>query len=147
MIKRLKYISRETRPLGDDDLARIAVASQRNNAKAEVTGALVKVGQYFFQVLEGPAEAVDATLRRIEQDERHRDLVIVGAPEHVEHRLFGEWAMRVEVLDTQAERRLEPLGAILDSVLELRRRSDELARVLQRAVLHEFRRDLRGGAD
>jgi hypothetical protein len=140
MIKRLKYISRETRPMGATELAEIAAASQRNNAKIEVTGVLVKVGEFYFQVLEGPADAVDATFIRIEADERHRDIVMVGKPERVEQRLFGTWAMRTEALQPKTVARHEPLGAIFDSIVELRQKSDDLASVLQRAVLIELRR-------
>jgi len=139
MIKRLKYISRQSRDLTREELARIARVSQTNNAESGVTGVLVLVGDYFFQVLEGPADAVDATLTRIEADDRHQDIILVGKPESVPHRLFGEWAMRVEIMEPGANESLEPLGAILDTIVALRSRSNELTAVLQRAVLRELR--------
>ena len=138
MIKRLKYISRQTNPLSDIEMAAIEAISQRNNQAVGVTGALVRIGDYFFQVLEGPADAVDETFSRISGDERHADIVVVGRSERVDHRLFGGWAMNVKVLRADIEERLEPLGALLDSILELRQRSDHLSLVLQRALLHEL---------
>ena len=138
MIKRLKYISRQTQTITDAELAGIEAVSQHNNRAVGVTGALVRIGDYFFQVLEGPADAVDATFTRIARDPRHADIVVVGRSERVEHRLFGGWDMNVKVLNAGEEGRLEPLGALLDSILELRQRSDHLSLVLQRALLHEL---------
>lgn len=144
MIKRLKYISRQSRPIEVEELQEIAAASIRNNVATEVTGLLVKIGEYFFQILEGPPQAVDATYERIRKDERHTDIVIVGMAEFVEDRLFADWAMRVEMLDPDAEQRLEPFSHMLQTVVELINKSVEMTAVLQRSLLYEFRRTADG---
>jgi hypothetical protein len=135
----MKYVSRQQREISDDDLQEIAAVSVRNNAKHDVTGLLVKIGDYFFQILEGPAEAVDATYARICNDERHTDIVVVGMPESASERLFGDWAMRVELLDPATEARLEPFSHMLTTVVELIHKSVEMSEVLQRSLLHELR--------
>lgn len=59
------------------DLEHILISARRHNARADVTGALLLTGSHYFQLLEGPAEAVDATYRRIERDSRHSDLIML----------------------------------------------------------------------
>ena len=139
MIKRLKYISRQTREVSDAELREIAAISLANNKPSGVTGLLVKVGDYFFQILEGPADAVDVTYARICRDDRHCDVVMIAAPQLVPERLFGQWSMRVEALDPDSEERLEPIGQMLTTVVQLTQKSTEIAGVLQRSLLRELR--------
>lgn len=70
----------------------ILEASQRNNERAGITGALVFDDRWFLQVLEGERTAVWGTLNRISDDERHANVVIAEAVEITE-RLFGNWWM------------------------------------------------------
>lgn len=137
-MKRLKYISRLVGRMTEDDMLQLANVSKRNNEAADVTGALIKLGHFFFQVLEGPEAAVDETFARIATDPRHESIVIVGEPEHADHRLFDGWAMRVENLDPRAEQRLADVNAVLETALLLRNQSDELALVAQRSLLREL---------
>ncbi|MHB8287296.1 MAG: BLUF domain-containing protein [Caulobacteraceae bacterium] len=74
------------------EIRTILAASQRNNAKAEVTGALMFNAGCFAQVLEGPQAAIEATFERIQQDERHGDVSLL-AFEPVAARSFGAWSM------------------------------------------------------
>lgn len=75
-----------------EEVDRILAVSQRNNARAGVTGALIFNNGFFGQVLEGPEEAVDATFERIQADPRHRDVTVLGVKPVVE-RAFGDWSM------------------------------------------------------
>ena len=70
----------------------ILAKSQANNARVGVTGALMFNAGCFAQVLEGPPEAVEKTFERIQQDERHGDVSLLGfgpAPA----RSFPNWSM------------------------------------------------------
>lgn len=92
---RLAYIS--TSLLADDPNARkrvadILLASRRNNAESEVTGALLATDRNFAQVLEGEREAVEATYERIARDPRHKDIVLT-LYESIEARRFRDWPM------------------------------------------------------
>jgi hypothetical protein len=92
---RLAYIS--TSLLADDpnerrQVADILLTSRRNNAEAEVTGALLATEHNFSQVLEGEREAVEATYERIARDPRHRDIVLT-LYESIEARRFPDWGM------------------------------------------------------
>lgn len=70
----------------------IVAISQRNNARAGVTGYLIFDGDGFLQVLEGERDAIDRTFATIERDARHRETRIIGrltAPD----RAFVNWSM------------------------------------------------------
>jgi hypothetical protein len=70
----------------------ILAASRRNNAALNVTGLLVAGGRRYLQVIEGPAEATEGLLSKIEADERHEGCVTF-LRRIVEERSFGEWSM------------------------------------------------------
>jgi hypothetical protein len=62
------------------------------NAKSQVTGMLLYVGRSFLQVLEGPAEAVDAIFARIIVDPRHAQVIRLTR-ETASDRQFPDWTM------------------------------------------------------
>lgn len=70
----------------------VLTASQRNNAKVGVTGALMFNAGCFAQVLEGPQDAVEDVFERIQRDERHGDVSLL-AFESIEARAFAGWSM------------------------------------------------------
>jgi len=98
-----------------DDLNTILAASQRNNEKAGVTGALLFDTVWFIQILEGEREAVSAVLRRIMGDERHDELTVMDC-RPAEARLFGNWWMGFAMLrgDNGALFARHGIGARLD---------------------------------
>jgi hypothetical protein len=92
---RLAYISKSLLS-GDarerEHIADILMSSRRNNAEAEVTGALLATDECFAQVLEGERAAVEETYGRITRDPRHRDIVLL-LTEPIEARQFPDWSM------------------------------------------------------
>ena len=92
----LVYYSRNRIAADDNGLCeamrQILAASQENNSKVGVTGALMFNSGCFAQVLEGPSAALEETFERIQQDERHGEVSVL-AFEPVEHRSFGTWSM------------------------------------------------------
>lgn len=92
------------------NLAVILAESQRNNERDGLTGALAAHRNRYIQVVEGPAQSLDALLRRLESDPRHRDIILLGR-EPIETRLFGPWRM--------VSARITPThGAALDSLVD-----------------------------
>lgn len=90
-------------------------ASNRNNERDGITGALVFDTLWFVQILEGERDAVSATLRRILRDERH-DAVTVMDCRPLEARQFGNWWMGLALLrgDNSALYARHGVGARLD---------------------------------
>ena len=59
-IKRLTYVSKLNAILDEEEILEIGRISSLNNRKIDVTGVLISVRDYFFQVLEGEEAIVDA---------------------------------------------------------------------------------------
>ena len=93
-LHRLVYASRQAiepvRVNGEVDA--IVRASIRNNRRVALTGLLLVHDGWFLQALEGPAEAVMTTYRRILDDPRHKAARVVAAGPAAS-REFGDWNM------------------------------------------------------
>jgi hypothetical protein len=95
-LHRLVYISRNN--IGGDsdnlqkEISQILRSARKNNSEVDVTGALMFTSDYFAQALEGPYDRVQALFDRIQQDNRHSDMVMIDFSA-VEKRIFAEWAM------------------------------------------------------
>jgi hypothetical protein len=84
-----------SRPFGFDDAAMNAIllTARRNNARDDITGALICRHDLYLQLLEGPQAAVEARYVGIARDDRHLEVVKrVSRP--VTDRMFPHWAMR-----------------------------------------------------
>ena len=92
MLIQLTYASRTSKTLVPEDLKDILAASQRNNARVGVTGALCLANGIFLQQLEGDRTAVSQLYHRILLDPRHRDPAILDFSEIVA-RKFTQWSM------------------------------------------------------
>ncbi|RIX98176.1 BLUF domain-containing protein [Aureimonas flava] len=115
----------------DDILAK----SRTNNARDQITGALLFNAGCFAQVLEGPLENVEAAFERIQQDDRHGDVSLL-ALDPIGHRSFPNWAMGfVGASDADGER-FAGIGA--SSGFDLSRLSgDQIHTLLRDLTLEE----------
>ena len=90
----MKQLIYRSQPFGFDRamLAGILVGARRNNARDDITGALICRNDLYLQLIEGAAPAIDALYARIVRDDRHSDvrLLVSGT---VEQRMFPEWRM------------------------------------------------------
>lgn len=73
-------------------ITQILAASQRNNARSDVSGALMFNAGAFAQVLEGPRSEVEETFERIQCDDRHGDVTVLQCGP-TEKRSFANWSM------------------------------------------------------
>ena len=76
----------------DHEVGAVIRASIRNNRDAAITGLLLFHEGYFVQALEGPAEAVMSTYRRLLDDPRHQTSKVLSAGPATA-REFGDWNM------------------------------------------------------
>lgn len=139
MIKRIRYVSRFESPLSEADVRAIGEQSQRNNERLGLTGVLMASGGLFYQVLEGPDEAVDEVYRKIVEDGRHTDLLLLSTETGV-NRLFPSWSMQTINLDASSHVRLFPLKALIMAVFEQTRLAEQMMWAIERTVQHEMRR-------
>ena len=140
MVKRIKYVSRFDSPLSAEVIEEIGEQSKRNNERVGVTGVLMASGGLFYQVLEGPEEAVDEVYERIVADGRHTDLLLLSTETEVD-RMFPDWSMETINLDAESHVRLFPLKALIKAVFEQSRLTENMTWAIERTIKHEMRRD------
>ncbi|WP_417468148.1 BLUF domain-containing protein [Maricaulis sp.] len=99
LLCRFAFYSRRAGQVSDRDeedreLLRILEAGLRNNPRHGLTGVLLVDGPHFVQVLEGPRRLLYPTLKRIERNPHHDDLVLTGYSE-IDGRMFDDWSVFV----------------------------------------------------
>ena len=84
-----------SRPFGFDEalLGGILSDARRNNTRDGITGALICRADVYLQMLEGPADVVEAAFARIARDDRHLEVEMRFSAQATE-RLFPQWSMR-----------------------------------------------------
>jgi hypothetical protein len=90
----LLYVSRAVFPAGSEDrqLIEILHAARVRNPALGITGALIHLGGYFAQILEGESAAVNQLMIDILRDRRHSDVRIIEVG-RIERRRFEHWGM------------------------------------------------------
>ena len=86
----------------------IVLESVQNNAQHDITGLLIMTGEYYLQVLEGPAVEVNRLYAKIVMDERHTDCQIISYTP-IQRRAFDGWAMNcinTDILPAESRKRL-----------------------------------------
>ncbi|MFN4100155.1 MAG: BLUF domain-containing protein [Pararhodobacter sp.] len=92
MLHRVIYVSASPSLLPGGDVAELLARSRRRNAAIDVTGLLLYHDGSFLQILEGPAEKVQALFETIRQDTRHRKIITMWSGP-VKDRVFPDWSM------------------------------------------------------
>lgn len=87
------YTSSAARDLPSGEVFRIVTRSAANNGRDGLCGFLIFFNQRFFQVLEGPKDAVDALMHKVEADPRHHSITIVER-KAIAVPSFGSWRMK-----------------------------------------------------
>lgn len=91
----ISYVSAAAEPFDDARLAELLDQSRRSNHEHDLTGMLLYRRGRFFQVLEGPQDAVDELMTKIRRDPRHTDVRMLLS-EEIDERRFSEWTMGYE---------------------------------------------------
>lgn len=89
-----KRIIYRSQPFGFDSsmLAGILSIARQNNRRDNISGALICRHDIYLQLVEGPAELIDALYARIQRDDRHTNIELL-LEEEADERLFPAWAM------------------------------------------------------
>jgi hypothetical protein len=137
-MRRIRYVSELAESLTPADVDAIARVSEANNARDGVTGMLMASGRLFFQLIEGPDDAVDALYGRILSDPRHRNVMVLGDERGNLTRQCPDWAMKKVDLSLDAAVRSEPLKAILEASAAQFRILQQLVSTLERAMWRQL---------
>lgn len=120
-MKRIIYISTIKKPLSEAEIKGIEQFARRNNKKTGVTGILISVHDYFFQILEGDEATVDVLVEKIRRDPRHQDLLILSAEHEIAERMFPNWNMRTIRLDEATDIILQAIRMMLQNIAQSHR--------------------------
>ena len=88
----IAYVSAAAAPMTESDILSILQQARANNARHQLTGALLYFQGRFIQILEGPDDEVHARFDAISADPRHRSIHKVSEDE-IHQRQFAEWTM------------------------------------------------------
>ena len=93
----LKHVIYASKPtfFSDTILKKILRSSRQNNVIWGVSGNLICRSDLFFQILEGPPEAIDNLYEKILTDNRHLEIQKLR-DEITGRRLFASWAMKFD---------------------------------------------------
>ena len=140
MLKRIRYISEFSDALGPDELRQVAADSARNNKRDQITGLLISAGNLFFQLLEGPPAAVDECYRRIKEDPRHTNVLLLSMELGDMERLCPDWDMKGIDLNDESQERFDLLRGVMRSIHVQQMTTDMLRLDLEGAIWTEFLR-------
>lgn len=111
------YLSRATRPLSDEELAILLTQAREDNARQDITGALVYGDGQFMQIIEGEESALAMLYAKLLQDGRHGQ-VFKFADKPISQRSFASWSMAFQT--ASAEQFAELKGYATPEQLNLR---------------------------
>lgn len=117
-IKRIIYVSTIHAPFSDEEIIELGRLASLNNSKSDVTGVLISVHDYFFQILEGEATVLDTLLEKIRHDPRHRDLTVLSAEYGLNERLFSDWGMRTICLNEESGILMQAMRMMLRNIAQ-----------------------------
>jgi hypothetical protein len=133
----MKQLIYRSQPFGFDNamLAGILIEARRNNARDDITGALICRRDVYLQLIEGPEDKIDALYSRILVDDRHANLHLALSSE-VTTRMFPEWEMLDDEMPTVAWTREEIEAGVIEKATpeELRAVFQKLAEKARKLV-------------
>ena len=91
-LERLVYVSHATETFTDEALDEMLAKARDFNRAHGITGLLVYCDPYFAQVIEGPRAEIEALMKSINADPRHRGVFVVDRGP-VTERAFEKWEM------------------------------------------------------
>ncbi len=86
------YISTADREMGAESLAELLAECRDNNGRNGITGMLLYKAGTFMQILEGPRDAVNDLMERVQRDPRHHNLMVIDSND-LQARNFPDWTM------------------------------------------------------
>ncbi|OJW14426.1 MULTISPECIES: BLUF domain-containing protein [unclassified Mucilaginibacter] len=114
-MKTIVYVSKSAYPMHENQLLDILHSSRIHNAALKISGVLLYSEGTFIQLLEGKDNFIDALYKRIQADERHKNIITLvdrSTPE----KSFEQWLMGFAVTDAN---KTEKLVGYLKSISDL----------------------------
>lgn len=88
----LVYASTKSPDWCDNDIYEILTHAEAYNSQSDITGVLCFNGEIFLQCLDGSRSVINALYRKIQNDKRHDNVMLLDYKE-ISERSFNEWNM------------------------------------------------------
>ncbi len=88
----ITYVSEPAQVMSFLGLTRLLYHSYLKNAKLGITGALIFENNQFGQVIEGPEDEIRSLWKKIQQDDRHKNVRLIEE-KIIPYRSFNKWTM------------------------------------------------------
>jgi hypothetical protein len=88
------YLSRANQAFSHEELEAMCVNFAAANQGRDITGVLLRIGNYFVQVLEGEEVVVNELMRKIRLDSRHGAVTTLLEQPNTQ-RAFADWSMNL----------------------------------------------------
>lgn len=108
----IAYQSTERLRFHDQDLLGLLSGARSNNMRLNITGMLLYHEGSFFQIIEGPKEAVCTLYDGIQGDARHTN-VVTQYENALDERLFPHWSMLFRTVDGLTVRSVESMADMI----------------------------------
>jgi len=115
----LIYVSSSSRLLSKNELLSILKKSRQNNTQRGITGLLLYKEGNIMQLLEGERAEVERVFAKVNQDERHYDVIVLFRGE-VAAREFPDWSMGFHDLTSAEVRQTAGFNEFLNTPLTAR---------------------------
>ena len=134
-LRQIVYLSTQMCANLEREVEAILRSAHRNNMNANVTGLLACIENDFFQVLEGPQDAVGRIFQKISMDDRHSNLIVLF-DQMIRRRNFCDWSMAWTELpaDCSLAGKIKGLAALTDD-LDRSTEMDDSIRILLLTVI------------
>lgn len=90
MLKTICYLSTSEFYITEKDIDDIFQNASNYNSQNSITGLLLYNQRNFFQVIEGREKVIDGLFCKIQNDNRHKDIIVVEQS-IIEQRFFGHY--------------------------------------------------------
>ena len=128
------YLSKASYTFSHDELAIMCRDFAARNIKRKVTGVLLRIGNYFVQILEGDTEVVSDLMGKIRQDSRH-GAVTTLFEQHDVPRVFAGWSMNFIDCETNYYFNLMKLPELREQITSIVSASDDQKAVFSSLIL------------
>ncbi len=71
----ISYISNVSETLTQEGVETVMMETKMNNNSLDIRGILICVDQTFFQIIEGECDSIRSLYKKIEEDDRHYNLI------------------------------------------------------------------------
>ncbi len=128
------YISKASYNFSHDELSIMCRDFAAANIRRQVTGVLLRIGNYFAQILEGDGEVVSDLMKKIRQDSRHVSVTTLLEQDDVQ-RAFADWSMNLIDCETIYYVNLAELPELREQIANMAVATDDQRRLFSSLIL------------